>query len=142
MAIQTYDTQQGATLTLATDSLTLRVTQITPITASIPNIRKTNLSNTTKQTWHPGELKDYEEITVTYQNSPGVAQPSVGTVQTVTISAAVAPGGSVAESVTGTGYVRQDTELPGFSSESEDLQIKTMLIKWDGETGPTRTVGS
>lgn len=141
MAIATYDTQQGATITLATDSLTLRLTDIGALRKVIEMIRATYLATVTDHEWVPGELANYPPVPITYQNSPGVANPS-NTVQTITITGPVAPGGSVAESVTGTGFVVENDVLPGFSSGSEGLQIKTASIKFDGFTGPTRTVGS
>lgn len=141
MAIATYDTQQGATLTLGTDSLTLRIVSIQPVVETFTNIRTTHLGTTSKHTWTVGELADYDEIEVVVQNSPAVALPSVAA-QTFTITAPTAPGGSVGESVTGTAFVSRRTWLPGFSSESEALQTKAFRFKWDGGTGPTRTAGS
>lgn len=141
MAIATYDTMQGATLTLGTDSLTLRLVSIGPVVDEIPNIRISNLANTTKHTWIPGELSDYPEVSVTYQNSPGVGNPTK-VVQTITITGPTAPGGTVPESITGTAFVNQLNMTPGYDSASEGLQIKTFRFKWDGATGPTRTVGS
>jgi ABC-type dipeptide/oligopeptide/nickel transport system ATPase subunit len=141
MAVAAYDTQQGATLTLGTDSLTLRLVSIGPVVESVGNIPLTNLANTTKKTWTPGELADYDEIQVVYQNSPGIANPTK-VVQTITITGPTASGASTPESVTGTAYVRSFHVLPGYSSENEGLQMKTMVIKYDGATGPTRTVSS
>lgn len=141
MAIATFDTQQNATVTLGTDSLTLRIVSITPVVETIINIPKTNLANTTKKTWTPGELADYEEVTVVVQNSPGVANPTK-VVQTITITGPTASGAGTPESVTGTGFVNYVTVLPGYDSGNEGLQLKTFKFKWDGETGPTRTVSS
>lgn len=141
MAVATFDTQQNATLTLGTDGLTLRIISITPVVGSVKILRKTYLANTTKETWLPAELEDYEEHTVVYQNSPGVANPTK-VVQTVTITGPTASGASVPESVTGTAFAFSTTLLPGYSSETEGLQLKTFKFKWDGETGPTRTVSS
>jgi hypothetical protein len=141
MAIQTYDTMQGATMTLGTDSLTLRLVSIGPVLDEIVNIPLTNLANTTKKTWLPGELSDYPEVTVTYQNSPGVGNPTK-VVQTITITGPTAPGGTVPESITGTGFVNSLTMTPSYDSANEGLQMKTFKFKWDGGTGPTRTVGS
>lgn len=141
MAVATKDTQQGATLTLATDSLSLRIVSITPITETIVDIPTTYLGNTTKKTWMPGELADYPAFTVVYQNSPGLANPTK-VVQTVTVTGPTASGASTPESVTGTAYVNSLTVVPGFDSGNEGLQLKTIIIKWDGETGPTRTTSS
>lgn len=141
MTIATKDTQQNATLTLGTDSLSLRVVSITPITETIVDIPTTYLANTTKKTWQPGELADYPAFTVVYQNSPSLANPTK-VVQTVTVTGPTASGASTPESVTGTAYANSITVLPGYDSGTEGLQLKTIVIKWDGETGPTRTVSS
>ena len=141
MAVATYDTMQGATLTLATDSLTLRIVSIAPIVESVIHIPLTNLANTTKKTWTPGEFADYGEIAVVVQSSPGVANPTK-VVQTVTITGPTATGAGTPESVTGTAYVFELTMLPGFDSANEGLQMKTFKIKFDGATGPTRTQSS
>lgn len=142
MAIQAYDTQQGFTLTLVTDSLTLRLVSTTELAQFWARIRATHLGTTTDHEYVMGELADTDPVTVTYQNSPGLANPSGGLVQTITMTGPVAPGGTVAESVTGTGAVIRRTMLPGFSSESEALQMKSFQFAYDGFTGPTRTVGS
>lgn len=141
MAVATTDTQQGATLTLGTDSLTLRIVSIGPLTEEIVDIPTTYLGSTTKKTWRPGELANYKDIQVVYQNSPGVAVPTK-VVQTITITGPTATGASTPESATGTGYVKEVPMLPGFDSSNEGLQLKTMVVKFDGETGPTRTVSS
>lgn len=141
MAVAVKDTQQGATFALTTDSLSLRLVSITPILESIINIPTTYLANTTKKTWMPGELADYAELTVVYQNSPGLANPTK-VVQTGTVTGPTAAGASVPESCTGTGFCNEITMLPGFDSGNEGLQLKTFKWKWDGETGPTRTVSS
>lgn len=141
MAVATYDTQLGATITLGTDSLTLRVVSITPVRRKRGAIRTTHLGTTGANTFMPGELLDYDEIIVMYQNSPGVAQPT-GAAQTITITGPTAAGATTPESSAGTGFVTQDDMLPGFSSENEGLQMKQMTIKFDGLTGPTRTGSS
>lgn len=141
MAVAAYDTQLGATIALATDSLSLRVMSITPIRRKYKTIRTTHLATTDKETYMVGELADYDEITVVYQNSPGVAQPTSAS-QTITITGPTAAGATTPESVTGTGIVVQDDLLPGFSADQEGLQMKQMTIKFTGLTGPTRTVSS
>jgi hypothetical protein len=141
MAVAAYDTQQGATVTLGTDSLTLRIVSIGPLVEKVVNIPTKNLASTTKQTWAVGELADYDEIEVVYQNSPALANPTK-VHQTITITGPTATGAGTPESVTGTGYINTVTVLPGFSSENEGLQMKRFVIKFDGLTGPTRTVSS
>lgn len=141
MAVAAYDTQLGATLTLGTDSLSLRIISITPLRENFTSIRTTHLGTSGKHTWIVGELADYDEVTVTVQNSPGLANPSTAA-QTITITGPTASGATTPESVTGTAFIRQRDFIPGFSSENEALQTKTFVIKYDGGTGPTRTVSS
>lgn len=141
MAIATIDTQQGFTLTLSVDSATLKLTNAGPIRKVLTPIRTTNLATTGDHEWLAGELADYPPIPIVYQNSPGVANPT-NVVQTGTFTMPLAPGGAVAESVTGTGFITEQDILPGVSSESEGLQMKSFMWKWDGLTGPTRTIGS
>jgi hypothetical protein len=141
MAVAAIDTQQGATLTLGTDGLTLRIVSITGTIEGIKILPKTYLGSTTKMEWFPGELADYDEVTVVYQNSPGLANPSK-VIQTITVTGPTATGASVPESVTGTAFCHSITMLHGFDSQIEGLQLKTFKFKWDGGTGPTRTVSS
>ncbi len=141
MAVAAYDTQQGATITLATDSLSMRIVSIGALTESYEIIPLTHLANTTKKTWTVGELADYEQIAVIVQNSPGIANPSIPA-QTVTITGPTASGASTPESATGTAFCLKRDLLPGFNSASEGLQTKTFIVKFDGLTGPTRTVSS
>jgi len=142
MAIAAYDTQQGATMTLTTDAITLRLTNIAAVRRVFIAIRSTYLSTTLKHTYISGELADFPAFPVTYQNSPGLANPTGGLAQTFTITMPVAPGGSVAESITGTGFVLEGDDTASASSDSEGLQMKSFMFKPDGLTGPTRTVGS
>jgi hypothetical protein len=135
------DTQQGATITLAGDGLSLRITKIDPLTAVYGEIDTTTLSASTKRTWTVAELANFKDIAVEYQNSPGLANPTPAA-QTVTITGPTASGASVPESATGTAFIKEVPYLPGFSSASEGLQMKTFILKFDGETGPTRTVSS
>jgi len=141
MAVAVVDTQQGATLGLTTDSLSLRIVSITPVVGTIKILRKTYLGSVSKEEWFPGELEDFEEHTVVYQNSPGLANPTK-VIQTVTVTGPTASGASVPESVTGTAFCFSVTMLPGFDSGTEGLQLKTFKFKWDGGTGPTRTASS
>lgn len=141
MATAAYDTQQGFTLTLATDSLTLRLVNVGAIRKVLQAIRTTYLATTGDHEYIPGELADYPPIPIVYQNSPGIANPS-NVVQTITFTAPTATGMTTPESVTGTAFVMEQDILSGFSSENEGLQTKSFMIKWDGGTGPTRTLGS
>ena len=140
MPAQLFDTQQGATMSFATDGLSLRLMEIPPILKEIVMIRCTHLQST-KHQYVPGELPDYPEVRIRFQNSPTLASLTQVS-QTVTITGPVPPGGSTAEIFAGTAVVRVVPETPGYSAENEALQMKEAVIKFDGQTGPTRTPAS
>lgn len=142
MAIAAIDTQQGATITLSVDSAAYRIVTIPPLRRSIVPIRSTYLSTTVNHRFIAGELRTFETVTVLYQNSPALAQPTIGTTQTITITGPLASGAAVAESSAFSGFIISDDVMPGFTSETEGLQVKQMVIQVDGETGPTHVVSS
>ena len=100
MPVAAIDTQQGFTLTLSVDGLTLRLVNIGEVREVIALIRSTYLAST-NQTYLPGELPDIQPVAITWQSGPSQALPS-RTPQTITITGALAAGASVAESISGT----------------------------------------
>lgn len=138
MPLQAYDTQQGATITLSADSLALRIISIEPVKVQLPVIDTVHLGTTGKRSKIQGDLEEYQGVRVRYQNTPGLANPSK-TAQTIAITGPIPPGGASGEIETGTGFVHQKDEMPGFDSGSEALQVKEFTFIYDGLTGPTRT---
>lgn len=141
MAAQLYDTQQGATMTLATDSLTLRLISIEPLNIEKAVLDITHLGTTGFRPKLQGDLKDAKAQKVKYQNSPSIANPS-NTVQTITITGPTPPGGATGEIIAGTGFVYMNHENPGYDATSEALQVKEFTFIFDGGTGPTRTAAT
>lgn len=141
MAAQLYDTQQGATLSLVTDALSLRILDIEALKYEKAVLDITHLGTITARPKLQGDLKDYKAIKVKYQNSPSIANPS-NTVQTFLITGPVPPGGSTGEIITGTGFVHMGEDNPSYSATAEALQTKEFTFIYDASTGPTRTAAS
>lgn len=141
MAAQLYDTQQGASLTLGTDSLTLRIVSIDALQIEKAVLDITHLGTTGFRPKLQGDLKDAKAIKVVYQNTPTIANPS-NTVQTITITGPTPPGGSTGEIIAGTGFVYQNNENASYSATAEALQTKEFTFIYDATTGPTRTAAT
>lgn len=136
MTIATHDTQHGATIALSTDSLTLRVTNISASKSTIPMIDSSYHGTTTNATKIAGDLNELGPITITYQNSPGLAVPTKGT-QTLTITGPLPSGASTAEIMSITGNVSETEDSPEYATAtggSSSLQMKTFVFTPDGTT--------
>lgn len=138
----TYDHQQGATLGLSVDSLALRIVKIDPIKVRMPVLDSTYLGTTVKRTKASGELKDYQGVKVVYQNTPNIANPALGVNQVILVTGPIPPGGTAGEFETGSGFVYENEDMPGFDASQEGLQMKEMTWIYDGVTGPTRTAAA
>lgn len=142
MAItQTYDTQQNATIAFSVDSLALRVLKIDPVKVRIPILDATYLATAGARMKVPGELKEYQGVKVVYFNTPNIANPS-RVPQTILVTGPIPPGGSAGEFETGSGFIHEQDEMPGFDASQEGMQMKEFTWIYDGITGPTRTPAS
>jgi len=137
MTIAILDTMHGATIALSVSSLTLRVTSISPAKKTLPSVESSYHGTTTLATRIAGDLQDPQPITITYQNSPGLASPAHGTTQTLTITGPLPSGASTAEIMSITGFVTEVDDSPQYDTStggSAGLQMKTMVFQPDGTT--------
>ena len=137
MTIAVVDTQHGATIALSTDSLAFRPTDIGGATRTVGDVETTYHATATNATCVPSDIASLEEITITYQNSPGLASPSLRTVQTLTITGPLPSGASTAEIMSITGYVKKVDDSPQYQTAtggSGSVQMKTLVFKPDGTT--------
>lgn len=137
MTIATKDTQHGATIALSSDSLTLRVTSIAAASSSVPDVEATYHSTATNAEMVPGDIVALAPISISYQNSPAVANPSLKTTQTLTITGPTPSGASTGEIMSITGYVKQVQDSPQYDTatgSSAGLQMKTFVFQPDGTT--------
>ena len=137
MTIATLDTMHGATIALSVSSLTLRVTSISAAKKTIPVIDSSYHLTTSLATKIFGDLADAQPVTITYQNSPSLASPAIGTVQTLTITGPLPSGASTAEIMSITGAVTDVEDSPQYDTStggSAGLQMKSLTFTPDGTT--------
>lgn len=137
MTIATHDTMHGATIALSVDSLTLRVTDISPAKKTRPEVPTSYHGTATNATKMAGDLNELGAITITFQNSPGLASAAIGTTQTLTITGPVPSGGSTGEIMSITGFVSEVDDSPQYTAAtgtSAALQMKTLVFIPDGTT--------
>lgn len=144
MAVVALDTQHGATVALSSDSLTLRVTKISSARRKGVAVPTSYHGTTTNASYMPGDLLNGEPITVEYQNSPAIANPTPYTVQTLTLTGPTPSGGSSGENIAVTGFVLELDDLPEFNASNgttSNLQMKSFVFQPDGTTR-TRTAAA
>ena len=143
MAIVLFDTQHGVTIALSVDSLTLRVTNVSPAKRTIDMVENSHHGTTTHGTKVLGDLTDLALITITIQSGPSVASPTQ-VVQTLTITGPTPAGAATGEIMSITGVVSEYEDSPEYATAtggSSALQMKTMIFTPDGTTY-TRTVAA
>lgn len=132
--------QQGASLTLGTDGGSWKITNISRLSGPIPVIDDTDLSTTSRRTKIPGELADFQSVTVTAHGKPDATWPTKGLVQTITITGPLLAF-TTAEKWAGTAFIT-DIKTPEFGSDTEAIQTIEIDIMFDGKTGPARTAAA
>lgn len=129
------DTGQGATLTFATSSLSLLITQITVGEETINMLDASTLATTDYQTMVRSDLKTTPEITFQAVYLQTANAPTVGGApETVTVTYPTL--GGTAANIAGTAVITGRT-LP--SAQINQLMMLQGRIKYDGDTGPAYT---
>ena len=132
--------QQGATLVFGTSAGSWNVLSIGRYSAPIPVIDDTHLGTTSRRESIFGVLEDPQIFTVTVQNKGGTAYPVKGLVQTITLTSPLGIW-TTAEKLIGSGAVI-DVKTSEFQSGTENIQTVEFDIKFDGKTGPARTLAA
>lgn len=129
------DTGNSATVTFGTTGFTARYTGIGQTEQTIPDINKSALATTEFEEYMPGDLTEPGEFECEFQYDPNL-RPSVGTVETITITYPVPAGLTNGATMSGTGYIKKRV-LPELKNNT--LMLGKLGVKWDGVTGPTFT---
>lgn len=132
MAVADIDTGHGATIVFGTTALTLAITSITPPAWSTPVLDKTTLGTTNFREKLSGDLREPGQATVEVLFKRNHYVATGGVAQTVTITWPNA--GATAANLAGTAFVADFTPGP---LATDELQTATMVVQYDGMTGPT-----
>lgn len=106
---------------------------------TLPDVEVSTLTTSTVAEFDPGDLEDPGEFTCDIVAATTAAAPTVGTVETVTITYAIPSGASSGATYAGTGYIK-GVKFP--SAVNNERLMYSLTVKWDGKTGPTFTVAS
>ena len=132
------DTGNGSTLTLP-GSYTVAVIEITPGKKTLPMIPSSTLATTGTEEKIPGDLNSVEAFTARFKWIPTVAEPTVGTVGTCTVTLPLYGALTNAATYAGTGCVT-GWKPPMLANNT--LMEGEVTFEFDGDTGPTYTVAS
>lgn len=133
--------QQGVTVALDEDDLTVGILSISRFSAPIPVIDDTDLADTNSRRKCAGKLADPQMMTIVCRSIGEDIYPTRGLLQDLTITHALNPGAATPEILDGEGFV-VDVRTPDHNADSEAR--KTIEIDWqfNGNPLPTRTVAS
>lgn len=133
------DTGNGTTLTFATSSLSLLITQITVGEETIDMLDASTLATTDYQNMIRSDLKKTPEVTFQAIYVQTATAPTVGGApETVTVTYPLLGAGTAAK-IAGTAVITGRTFPAAANGAIMMLQGK---IKYDGDTGPAYTVES
>ena len=140
------DTVQGATFAITGLATFLDTTTNIPRTSTpMPMIDATHLGTTGQRIRVKGDLTDPQQFTITHQHDGLSVIPVIGTTYTVTITAPLKAGDSVAEKWAGTAVC---TDVRGSEFQSDTPALQTAETDWqpdggyNGGSAWTRTIAS
>ena len=116
------DTGHGATLTFGTSALTYKWRKITACEQGGEAVESTYLgtvavapSTTVYKSFLPGDLIEPGEFEIEYCWGTKTALPTIGTVETITVTFPLGAGHVVAADLEGTGFIMSRTAFPELS---------------------------
>jgi hypothetical protein len=129
-------TGNGGTITFS--GLSGNVVSISSVEMEVEDIEVSHLGTTGQREYIPSDLVEGGEVEVEYLFS-GVALPTLGDVQTLTITFPTTPGGSTGATLVGTAYVKS-VGYPEVTSA--DVLSNTTVFKFNGDTDAAFTAQS
>lgn len=136
MASTQINTGHGASLTLATSSLSYSWTTIDIQEQTVPDVDTSHLATPSYRTYIPGDLIEGNTFSVEFQWDSQGAFPPIGSAEDCTITWPQAQGETGAATMAGSVYINS-VKPPSF--ETDTLQTGTLVFKWDGVTPPAFT---
>ena len=133
------DTGNGATLVLATTGAVGDIQSMTLPEWTLDAIEDSHLGTTNFKTFIASDLADPGQLTATIVSSSTVAFAApTGVAETVTVTWPIGTSGNtVAATFIGTGFITSK-KLPDLANGA--LQVRTLTVKYNGQTEPAYTV--
>lgn len=142
----TKDTGHGATVAFGTTAVAFPWRKIGAVEQGGEKVEANYLgivaagSNPPYAQYLPPDLAEPGEFEIEFAFDSSAAQPTLFTVETITITLPLAAGQSTAYSLEGTGFLVSRTPSPECATNQ--LMIGKLRVAFDGKTGPTPTAGS
>lgn len=133
------DTGNGATITLGTTGAIGNVRRIVPPKESLGSLDASHLGTTGFKEYIPDDLSDTAEAEFEIEFSTTIANPGLGTVETITITWPLQAGQSVAAKIAGTAFI-SGWDYPELANGQ--IQYHMVKVRFDGYTGPAFTAAS
>ena len=133
-------TGSGASITFATSNFvgTYREIGESMLEIEIVDATTLNIARTDEAICIPGDNPDPSEVSCQTRFQAAQAQPSIGTVETITITHRKETSSSnTAANLAGTGFITAFTKSPNM--QRNQLNTGVIRFKFDGGTGPTWT---
>ena len=130
------NTGHGGSITLATSALTYAWRKIGAVEQEGESVESTDLDDKYFKTFLPGDVVEPGEFEVEYCWDPReeLTQPTLGVIETVTITLPQGAAETAAADLEGTGFIMSRTAFPELATNG--LQIGKMKIAFDGASGP------
>lgn len=132
------DTGTGATMTFASTSYSVPITQIVHQGESVDDIRTSHLGTTGGHTYIPSDLVEGGEYVCSYQVDPN--EPPIDgapSTETITYTAPIPSGSTVAATEAFTGYIKSHEK----TVPTGDLMTGTFTVKVAGTITKTDAAG-
>jgi len=131
------DTGNGASLALGTTGAIGNIRNIGQIASELGKLEDSHLGTTGNKTYIPDDLAEPGEMEVEVEFDRITAGlPTVGTVETATITYPIYTAGNTAANHAGTGFISRVT-TPRLANG--EIQVMNIRFSFDGKTGPTFT---
>jgi hypothetical protein len=128
----------GSTLAFGTTGESFQITNVDLSGFAVEEIDVTHMGTTTYREFIQGDLTMPPELSVEFILDPDVQPPIGSAAQTVTLTFKTPSGATTPANLAGTGFVREWSA----TGANEEHLTGSMVIKFDGQTGPTWTAST
>ena len=133
------DTGNGATLALSVTGSVGNIRNIGEIAEELGKLEDSHLGTVDRKTYIPDDLSEPGEVEFEVEFDAAISLPTVGVVETCTITYPVKPGGATAASHAGTGFL---TRVTSRQLANGQIHVSRMRFAFNGITGRAFTKGS
>ncbi len=130
------DTGNGATITFGTSGFTANFTLLGEVNQEIEKLDISHLGSSEYKQYMPADLAEPGEFNAEFQFDAAEDLPSLGVVETITVTYPKLVVTNDPATMSGTGYIskRSTPQL-----KNNEVQVAKVTVQFDGATGPAFT---